>query len=149
MKLAERAKIKYVLVVQCDNARHRCSGFACENWFHQRMASFAGYHPEVRFLTVTCGGCGGLETLHAQLEHFKRKLLKKTSIALDEVSIHLSSCMVTDNSHHNRCVHVAEICKVINDCGFVNITEGSYVSARAQAKREAGIYKNYPTLEMT
>lgn len=142
-----RSGIRYVLAVQCALSRARCSGFACENSFHERQFSFDGYGSGTRFLSVTCGGCDG-ENVKVQLAHFARKLLKKTDITLDQVSVHLSSCMVTDNSHHRRCPHVAKIRAAIGAAGFTNITEGTYVSARAEERRGIGDYSSYPEVEV-
>ena len=148
MKREIRSSVRYVLVVQCGKARRRCSGFACENSFHERLFSFEGYGPDVRYLPILCDVCGAA-TLTAQLAHFVRKLQAKTDVTLDQVSVHLSSCMVTDNSHHARCSQVARIRDVIAAQGLEHVTEGTYVSARAQARREAGIYPTSPGLEVS
>lgn len=110
------------------------------------MFSFSGYGPDVRFLPVSCDVCGDA-TLEMQLSHFVRKLRRKTDITLDQVSVHLSSCIVTDNSHHARCPLVERIRSLLTTHGFTHITEGTYISARAQARRAAGEYSSPPLLE--
>lgn len=148
MKREIRSSVRYVLVVQCGKARRRCSGFACENSFHERLFSFDGYGPGVRFMSVSCDMCEE-GALAEQLAHFARKLQKKTDIMPDQVSVHLSSCVVTDNSHHARCPRVTRIRDLIEAQGLAHITEGTYVSARAQARRASGAYAAAPKLEVS
>lgn len=99
-------------------------------------------------MSVSCDACGE-GTLAEQLSHFVRKLQKKTDITPDQVSVHLSSCMVTDNAHHARCPYVVRVRDLITAQGLVHITEGTYVSARAQARRESGIYTAGSELEVS
>ena len=63
--------IKYVLIIQCDIARQRCSGFACTDSFYNRAGFFkdCGYAHDVRYIALTCGGCCGA-SLASQREHF-------------------------------------------------------------------------------
>ena len=110
--------IKYVLIIQCDIARQRCSGFACTDSFYNR----AGFFKD---------------------EHFSKKLIKATGIKKDEVAVHLSSCMVTDNYHHDRCPHLDYIKALVLKKGFKHIVEGTFKSENATKKRAAGIYKDY------
>ncbi|MBR4401857.1 MAG: CGGC domain-containing protein [Synergistes sp.] len=136
--------VKYVLIIQCDKARERCSGFACTDSFYNREGFFKdrGYEHGVRYLALTCGGCCGTG-LAMKLEHFSNKLLKKTGIKKDEVAVHLSSCMVTDNYHHDRCPNIEHIKNIVAKKGYVNVTDGTYLSANSEKKRAAGIYKKY------
>lgn len=136
--------IKYVLIIQCDIARQRCSGFACTDSFYNRAGFFkdCGYAHGVRYIALTCGGCCGA-SLASKLEHFSKKLIKATGIKKDEVAVHLSSCMVTDNYHHDRCPHLDYIKALVLKKGFKNIVEGTFQSENATKKRAAGIYKGY------
>ena len=117
--------IKYVLIIQCDIARQRCSGFACTDSFYNRAGFFkdCGYAHGVRYIALTCGGCCGA-SLASKLEH-------------------LSSCMVTDNYHHDRCPHLDYIKALVLKKGFKHIVEGTFKSENATKKRAAGIYKDY------
>ena len=116
--------IKYVLIIQCDIARQRCSGFACTDSFYNRAGFFkdCGYAHGVRYIALTCGGCCGA-SLASKLEHFSKKLIKATGIKKDEVAVHLSSCMVTDNYHHDRCPHLDYIKALVLKKGFKHIVE--------------------------
>lgn len=133
---------KYVVIIQCDIARQRCSGFACTNTFYNRDDVFKDYDDDVRYISLTCGGCCGA-SLASKLEHFSKRLTKKTDVTKDEVVVHLSSCMVTDNYHHDRCPHVDYIKALIEKKGYKNVVEGTYISKVAEKKRESGEYKRY------
>ena len=133
---------KYVMIIQCDISRQRCSGFACTNGFYNRDDVFKDYEDNVRYISLTCGGCCGA-SLAAKLEHFSNKLAKKTDATKDEVAVHLSSCMVTDNYHHDRCPHTDYIKVLIEKKGYNRIVEGTYISKVAEKKRELGEYNRY------
>ncbi|MBP2627991.1 MAG: hypothetical protein H6Q68_2702 [Firmicutes bacterium] len=133
---------KYILIIQCDIAHNRCSGFACTNSFYERSGAFEKYGENIKYISFTCGGCCG-KSVAAKIEHFTRKLTLKTDILKDEVIIHLASCMVTDNAHYDRCPHVDFIKRILAKKGFTNVVEGSYISGGASRKREMGIYKDY------
>jgi predicted metal-binding protein len=135
-------KTKYVVIIQCDISRQRCSGFACTNSFYNRTDHFKEYGDDVRYLSMTCGGCCGAG-LAALLEHLSNKLKKRTDVEKDEVVIHMSSCMTTDNYHHDRCPHFDYIKALIRKKGYQNIVEGSYISKASEKKRERGEYKTY------
>lgn len=133
---------KYVMIIQCDIARQRCSGFACTNGFYNRDDVFKDYGEDVRYISLTCGGCCGA-SLASKLEHFSNKLKNKTDVTKDDVAVHLSSCMVTDNHHHDRCPHVDYIKALIKKKGYQRIIEGTFISKVAEKKREMGEYKRY------
>ena len=132
---------KYVVIIQCDIAHNRCSGFACTDSFYKKEGKFQSYGDEVQYISFTCGGCCG-KSVSAKIEHLAKKL-NKTDIKKGEVSIHLASCITTDNYHSDRCPHAEYIKYIIEKKGFKNITEGSYVSKGAAKLREKGIYKTY------
>ncbi|QHI73415.1 CGGC domain-containing protein [Aminipila terrae] len=133
---------KYVMIIQCDIARQRCSGFACTNGFYNRDDVFKDYDDQVKYIALTCGGCCGA-SLASKLEHFSNKLAKKTDVTKNEVAVHLSSCMVTDNYHHDRCPHVDYIKALVEKKGYKRIVEGTYISKVSEKKREKGEYKRY------
>ena len=133
---------KYVVIIQCEIAHRRCSGFACTNAFYNKEGMFEKYEDGIRYISFTCGGCCG-KSVSAKLEHFAKNVSRKTKINKDEVVIHLSSCMVTDNHHYDRCPHVDYIKSIILKKGYKNIIEGSYISKNAENKREQGIYTSY------
>ncbi|KXG76604.1 CGGC domain-containing protein [Thermotalea metallivorans] len=135
-------KPKYVVIIQCDVAHHRCSGFACTDSFYKKEGKFEGYDEDVQYLSFTCGGCCG-KSVAAKLEHLGRKLKTKTTLSKDDVVIHLASCMTTDNYHYDRCPHVEYIKGIVAKKGFYHVVEGSYISKNAFKKRSEGIYRTY------
>ncbi len=133
---------KYVVIIQCDITLKRCSGFACTNAFYNRDEVFKNYDDATRYISFSCGGCCG-KGVASKLEHFSKKLKSKNNINKDDVIVHLSSCMVTDNYHSDRCPHVDYIKNIISKKGYKNLVEGTYISNNARRKREEGIYKSY------
>lgn len=133
---------KYVVIIQCDIAHKRCSGFACTNSFYNKEGNFEKYDDAVPYISFTCGGCCG-KGVASKLEHYTKRLKKATDINKDEVVIHLSSCMVTDNYHYDRCPHIDYIKGIIAKKGYKNVVEGSYISKGAEKKREIGEYNSY------
>jgi len=133
---------KYVLIIQCDIAHNRCSGYACTESFYNREGMFENYEDGTRYISFTCGGCCG-KSVAAKLEHFAAKCSKNGNISKDDVTVHLSSCMVTDNHHYDRCPHVDYIRDIVGKKGYENVVEGSFISKSAAFKREKGIHKVY------
>lgn len=134
--------IKYVAIIQCDIAQKRCSGFACTNAFYNREDAFSSYDDSVKYISFTCGGCCG-KGVASKLEHLTKKLRTKNGIDRDEVAVHMSSCMTTDNYHYDRCPHAEYIKNIILKKGYKNLTEGSFISKNAEKKRESGEYNCY------
>ncbi|AGK95570.1 CGGC domain-containing protein [Clostridium pasteurianum] len=134
--------IKYVVIIQCDIAHKRCSGFACTNAYYNRDELFKDYDDNTRYISFTCGGCCG-KTIASKLEHFSKKLKAKNNIDKSEVVVHLSSCMATDNYHYDRCPHIDYIKNIIAKKGYEKVVEGSYISKGAINKREKGQYNKY------
>jgi predicted metal-binding protein len=130
---------KYVVMIQCDIAHRRCSGFACTDAFYNKDGVFKGYEDATRYISFTCGGCCG-KGVASKLEHLSKKLYKKNNIGKDEVVVHLSSCIVTDNYHYDRCPHADYIKSIVIKKGYKNVVQGSYISGSATRKREEGIY---------
>ena len=133
---------KYVVIVQCDIAHRRCSGFACTDAFYNRDEMFKTYDDDVEYISFTCGGCCG-KGVASKFEHFSKKLRKAKEITKDEVAVHLASCMVTDNHHYDRCPTIDYIKGTITKKGYNNIIEKTYVSRNATQKRNEGIYNTY------
>ena len=69
---------KYVLIIQCDIAHRRCSGWACMKSFYDRTGAFKDLAEEdIKYISFTCGGCCG-KGVAAKIEHFANKLAKQT-----------------------------------------------------------------------
>jgi len=134
--------IKYVVIIQCDIAHNRCSGFACTNAFYNKEAVFEKYDDSTKYISFTCGGCCG-KNVATKLEHLSKKLKTKNNIEKEEVAVHLSSCMSTDNYHYDRCPHFDYIKAIILKKGYKNMIEGSYISKNAEKKRSEGNYNCY------
>ena len=133
---------KYVVIIQCDISHRRCSGFACTNAFYNKDDVFKDYEDTTRYISFTCGGCCG-KGVASKLEHLSKKLYTINKISKDEVVVHLSSCMVSENYHYNRCPHVDYIKNIVLKKGYRNVVEGSFISDDAKGKREEGIYNCY------
>ena len=141
----DKKAIRYVVVIQCEHTMNRCSGFACTESFFGKSAAFEGYEEGTKYLTMTCGGCNGAGVA-GRLEHLGMKLRTLTDIKKEEVAVHLASCVVTDNRHHDRCPYVDYIKEIIRKNGFENVVEGTYQSQASRKRREQGIYKKYDTV---
>ncbi|WP_026887914.1 CGGC domain-containing protein [Clostridium beijerinckii] len=133
---------KYVVIIQCDIAHNRCSGFACTNAFYTRDSVFKNYNESTRYISFTCGGCCG-KSIATKLEHLSKKLKVKNNIDKEDVVVHLSSCMVTDNYHYDRCPHLDYIKSIILKKGYNKVINGSYISNNAEKKRSIGSYNCY------
>ncbi len=134
--------IRLVVIIQCLLAHNRCSGFACTNAFYEKTGKFEGYAADTRYISFTCGGCCG-KGVAAKMEHLLKKLRTRTDITPAEVRVHLSSCMVTDNHHYDRCPHLDFIKGILLKKGFADVVEGSYVSERSTNLRDRGFYRDY------
>ena len=134
--------IKYVLIIQCDIARQRCSGFACTDSFYNRAGFFkdCGYAHGVRYIALTCGGCCGAEVA-AKLENLT-KHLKRRGERKEDVIVHFASCVCSDNYHRPPCPHLDYMRQIAERKGY-SVVLGSYISNAATKKREAGIYKTF------
>ena len=130
-----------VVIIQCDDVVKRCSGFLCMNDFYERTGKFEGYPDEVRYMSITCGGCCG-NLLTPKLENLGMRL-RKENINKENVVIHFASCVCSDNSHRLPCPFMNRMKALLNRKGFNNIVLGTHVSQKAEAKRQAGIYKKW------
>ena len=130
----------YLVVIQCDIARERCSGYFCEKALHERSGGFAGYPKEksYRTLYLTCGGCCGL-AVHRLLTDFVRRIKKAEGIEKDRIAVQLSSCMAKDNFHGPPCPHLEYIKGLIARIGL-DIAEGTQIVEQSQQRRQAGVY---------
>lgn len=136
------AEKEYVVVLQCDIVKERCSGYFCEKAFTERNQGFTDLpgNTEYRFLTMTCGGCCGLAT-HRKLSHLLRKL-KKDGIEKDQLIVHLASCICKDNYHGPPCPHIDYLKVLICEKLGLDIVEGTSFSKVATKKRKEGTYKD-------
>lgn len=131
---------KLVVVIQCDHVCHKCSGYPCANAFYKREGAFKDYEPDTSYMSMTCGGCCGIEVA-SKLEDLRRKF-KRYGQDLNEVVVHLASCIVSDNYHNPPCPHREYIMQIVERKGFPFV-KGSYISKTATKRREEGIYKEF------
>ncbi|MDT8316563.1 MAG: CGGC domain-containing protein [bacterium] len=135
--------VKLIGIIQCDFAKERCSGFACVNSFHERIDAFENYPDDGKTMAVpfNCGGCPG-RRIGRSVENLMSRAKKKAGIEKEEIVIHLSSCMVTDNAHYPPCPHLDYIGKILEKKG-VAVRKGSYKSKTAEKRREEGRYSPF------
>ena len=84
--MVDLEKKDYVVILQCEIVKQRCSGHDCEEAFHKRKGGFAAYPRDraYRTLYMTCGGCCGLAT-QRKLTHLARRLKKREGIERDRI----------------------------------------------------------------
>ena len=133
-------KKDYVVVVQCDLAMQRCSGYGCERSFHHRQGGFADLPADksYRFLTITCGGCCGLTT-QRKLANLLRRLKKDEGIERDRLVVQLASCASLDNRHSPRCPHAETIKRLIGRLGL-DCQEDTVINELSRQRRREGLY---------
>jgi predicted metal-binding protein len=131
---------RYLVVVQCDIAKQRCSGYFCEKAFHERTGGFAVFPKEepCRTLYLTCGGCCG-RAVQRKLHHLVRKLAKD-GVAKEQIAVFLSSCVCKDNFHSPPCPHLDYLRTLIARLGL-EVYEGTVISEKSEARRREGGYR--------
>ena len=132
----------YIVVVQCDIVKQRCSGYICEQSLHARQGAFSGYDPAKAFRTLymTCGGCCG-RALHRKLAHLARRIKGDEAIERDRIVVHLSSCIAKDNHHGPPCPHLEYLRTLIGRLNM-DVVEGTCINAQSQKRREEGTYSS-------
>ena len=133
---------KYVVAVQCNIVKDRCSGYACERNFHERGGGFAAYagDSDVRFLSLTCGGCCG-RAVHRKLSNFLRQAKKNENILPADVVVHLASCVSNDTYHSPPCPHLDYLKALIGDKLGLTIAEGTVINELSEKRRQDGTYQ--------
>lgn len=130
----------YIVIVQCDIVKERCSGYYCEKAFNERSGGFCKYPKDkvYRTLYLTCGGCCG-KALHRKLTHLARRIKKQEGIEKDQIVVQLSSCITKDNYHSSPCPHLDYLKGLIAKIGL-EMCEDTKISEKAQKRRKAGLY---------
>ncbi len=133
----------YVVIVQCQIAMDRCSGFLCEKAFSGRAAGFADYPADktYRTLYLTCGGCCG-KRIGRKLTNLIR-MAGKADIPKDRIVVQLSSCMTTDNFHYPPCPNLEYIRKIIDRLGL-DCRQTTVISKMCDKRRADGVYDPLP-----
>ena len=131
---------KLVVIIQCDDVLKRCSGFLCMNDFFERKGKFTDYPEGTRYMSITCGGCCGNITV--KLENLSMRL-REANISKDDVIFHFASCICSENAHRLPCPFMNRMKSLLHHKGFGNIVLGTHISQKAEAKRQAGIYRKW------
>lgn len=139
------ADIDYLVIVQCDIVRQRCSGYFCEKAFHERADGFAAYPEDkpLRALYMTCGGCCG-KGIQRRLTHLARCLQKNEAVPRDRIVVQLSSCITRDNYHSPRCPFADYMKELIARAGL-RCREDTHLSPVAEQRRAEGRYARRPS----
>lgn len=135
------AKTRCVAVIQCEVAHERCTGVNCARTFADRTEKFSDYGPEaVYYVPFPCGGCPGRRVgrLAAQL---KRHMGKRSDVKPEEIVVHLSSCIISDNGHYPPCPHIDDMKLVLERKGL-RVVMGTHFAKGATRKRGEGIYRS-------
>ncbi len=138
------AEPEYIVIVQCEIVKQRCSGYFCEKAFHERAEGFAAYPKDkpIRTLTITCGGCCG-RAVQRKLTHLARQIKKNEGIDKDRLVVQLSSCITKDNFHSPRCLFTDYMKQLIARIG-IECREDTHLSPKAESRRKAGTYRSHP-----
>ena len=128
----------YLVIVQCEIAMQRCSGYFCEKAFHERTGGFAVYPKEKSYRTIyfTCGGCCGRAT-QRKVAHLLRQLQKQEQVPKDRVVVQLASCITKDNFHAPPCPHLDYLRTLIARLG-VEVHDDTRVSDLSESRRRDG-----------
>ena len=130
----------YIVVVQCEIVKQRCSGYFCEQAFHERTGGFAVYAKDrpYRVLTLTCGGCCG-KAIQRKLTHLSRKIKKNEGIDRDRIVVQLASCITKDDYHSPRCPFADYMKEIIARAG-IECREDTRISPKSEERRATGRY---------
>jgi predicted metal-binding protein len=132
---------QYIVVVQCEIVKQRCSGYFCEKAFHERTGGFARYDKDkaYRINYVTCGGCCG-RAVQRKVTHLARKLKKNEGFDRDVIVVQLASCITKDNYHSPRCMFADYMKELLARAGL-ECREDTHTSELAERRRGEGRYK--------
>ncbi len=130
--MTDLAEKDYVVIVQCHIVKERCSGYLCEQAFHERSGGFADYPADrtYRHINLTCGGCCG-RALQRKLVNLKNHLRKREGVEKDRIVIQLSSCMTKDNYHGPQCPHLDYVRELIARLG-IDTRDDTRISAKSR-----------------
>ncbi|MHC4116411.1 MAG: CGGC domain-containing protein [Planctomycetota bacterium] len=130
----------YIAVIQCHIVKERCSGYGCEQAFHERTGGFSAYSrgKAYRVLSLTCGGCCGRAT-QRKLSNLTRRIKKAEGIGKDRIVVQLASCLTKDNFHSTPCPHLDYIKSLIAKLGL-HVCEDTLVNEKSEKRRKEGRY---------
>ena len=134
----------YVVIVQCDIVKQRCSGYLCDLAFQKRSGGFAAYpaDKEYRTMHMTCSGCSG-RAISRKLTNLARQIKKKEELGKDRIVVQFSSCIAQDNFHGPPCPHLDYMKTLVDRIG-IEWREDTVITENSKKRREAGVYSNPP-----
>ena len=91
-------------------------------------------------MVINCGGCCGAG-IDVKIENLEKRLLANEE-KKEDVVIHLSTCICTENHHRLPCPFKNYLKKTIERRGFT-VIQGTYISQKASLKRAEGIYQPF------
>ena len=132
---------KYVVVLQCEIVKERCSGYYCEHAFTKRTGKFDGYpdDKDIRYLPINCGGCCG-KASHRKLSSLIKQIKNKEKIEKEQIVVHLSSCIALDSYHGPPCPHLDYLKAIVGDKLKLDLIEGTKITELSEKRRHKGIY---------
>lgn len=138
------SKIKLIVIIQCEIAKRRCSGYHCSQAFYEKSGGFEKYSQDqdMRLLMFECGGCNG-KGVNSLLSNVGKCLKKEGKIKPEEVAIHFASCVTLDNHHSSRCMFINHMKQQVLKTPLKDalILEDTWYSKTATRRRLEGIYK--------
>ncbi len=139
--MTDLAEKDYVVVVQCEIVKQRCSGYFCEKAFNERTGGFAAYPKDkaYRTLYLTCGGCCG-RAAGRKLAHHARKIKQREGVERDRIVVQLSSCITKDNHHAPPCPNL-DYLKTLIARLRLDVREDTAISELSEKRRAEGVYK--------
>jgi len=137
MNLSEK---DIIVVVQCDIAKQRCSGYNCDHAFQTRSGGFAEYPPDKQYRTIhmTCSGCCG-RALQRKLSNLVRQAKRCDGIEKDRIIVQLASCITKENFHAPPCPHLDYLKLLIRRVGL-DFREDTVIYAKSEQRRREGYY---------
>lgn len=131
----------YIVVVQCDIVKQRCSGYYCEKAWNERTGGFAEYPKDkaYRVIHMTCGGCCG-RALHRKLMNLVAARKKREGAGPEKIVVQFSSCITLDNYHGPPCPHLDYLKTLVARAGL-DLRLNTSMSKKAEQRRDGGVYK--------
>ncbi len=134
----------FVVIIQCDIVKQRCSGYLCNLAFKNRSGGFAAYPADKNYRTMhmSCSGCSG-RAIGRKLSNLATQLKKKEGLGKDRIVVQFSSCVAQDNYHGPPCPNLDYMKTIIERKGL-DWREDTVITKNAQKRRDQGVYHKAP-----
>ena len=132
----------FIVVIQCDIVKQRCSGYMCDLWFKNREGGFAAYPADKNYrkMHMSCSGCSG-RAIGRKLGNLANQLKKKEGLGKDRIVVQFSSCVAQDNYHGPPCPNLDYMKTIVERVGL-DWREDTVITKNSQRRREEGMYGN-------